>query len=512
MKKSRLLYLISTLSIFAIVFAAVVLSGLPSILKAQSSPGSEHNVYGFAWSENYGWISFRSSDVSSPYDYGVDLSTTTGALSGYAWSDGIGWISFNSNDGVSCGAPATVNMTTGALSGYAKATTAAGNGCVSLSGSQYGVTYDATTTQTFSGFAWNDVFGWISFNSNDDSNTGSYAVHGPGVTAVAAPAAPTCSTTGQTCTVANSCGTNSGTYYTSDSSGDCGCSASTPVCAPPPQVTCATAGQICYTSDSCGDTNSGTYYTSDSSGDCGCSASTPVCSVPPPTAPAVSLNASPASITSGGSSRLLWTSTGATSCSAPWTSSTATSGGQIVSPSSTTSYTLTCTGSGGSTSENTTVTVSLPPPTCSTAGTACTITNSCGSQSGQYYTNSAGSCSCNASTPVCAAPPPPAVPSVSMTATPHNISAGACTVNWTITKPDNDTTCTLYGVESGNSIPGYTQFSPDPKDGSASTTGTYSSTDEFEYRLTCGEGANMSLNATSTVAECNPVGGYQEHL
>lgn len=61
------------------------------------------------------------------------------------------------------------------------------------------------------------------------------------------------------------------------------------------------------------------------------------------TPPSVSLIATPSSITTGGSSTLSWTSTSVTSCSAPWTASTATAGSQSVSPTTTTTYTITCT-------------------------------------------------------------------------------------------------------------------------------------------------------------------------
>ena len=79
-------------------------------------------------------------------------------------------------------------------------------------------------------------------------------------------------------------------------------------------------------------------------------------------APTVSLSALPATISAGGSSTLTWSSTNATSCSAAggWTSSTATSGGQSVSPASTTSYSMTCSGAGGSASDSKIVTVTAP--------------------------------------------------------------------------------------------------------------------------------------------------------
>jgi hypothetical protein len=81
--------------------------------------------------------------------------------------------------------------------------------------------------------------------------------------------------------------------------------------------------------------------------------------------PTVTLSASPISITSGGSSTLTWSSTNATSCTATggWTGTEATSGTKSVSPTTTTIYTLTCTGSGGTSSPaSATVTVGGTAP------------------------------------------------------------------------------------------------------------------------------------------------------
>jgi len=80
-------------------------------------------------------------------------------------------------------------------------------------------------------------------------------------------------------------------------------------------------------------------------------------------APSVSLTASPPTVTPGGSSTLTWTSTNATTCNgAPWTSSTAANSSQSVTPAATTTYTLTCSGPGGSGQDSATVTVNQPPP------------------------------------------------------------------------------------------------------------------------------------------------------
>jgi hypothetical protein len=46
---------------------------------------------GYAWSDDYGWISFEGSGTST---YGVTIDGS-GYFHGYAWNDIIGWISFN---------------------------------------------------------------------------------------------------------------------------------------------------------------------------------------------------------------------------------------------------------------------------------------------------------------------------------------------------------------------------------------------------------------------------------
>lgn len=77
---------------------------------------------------------------------------------------------------------------------------------------------------------------------------------------------------------------------------------------------------------------------------------------PPP--PTVTLTAVPTDVTSGGSSTLTWTSTGATSCvaSGQWSGSRAVSGSQSVGPLAVEStFTLTCSGAGGSTTRSATV-------------------------------------------------------------------------------------------------------------------------------------------------------------
>ncbi len=89
----------------------------------------------------------------------------------------------------------------------------------------------------------------------------------------------------------------------------------------------------------------------------GCSSTVTVTTPAPAPPPTVSLTATSIIIIAGGSTTLNWTSTNATSCSAPWTPQTGTSGGQSVSPASTTTYSITCTGPGGVVSGTITITV-----------------------------------------------------------------------------------------------------------------------------------------------------------
>lgn len=80
----------------------------------------------------------------------------------------------------------------------------------------------------------------------------------------------------------------------------------------------------------------------------------------PPAAPTLTLTASPASIASGGSTQLSWSSTNATSCTASggWTGARLTSGNETVgSLTATSTFTLRCSGAGGSISQSAAVTV-----------------------------------------------------------------------------------------------------------------------------------------------------------
>jgi peptidoglycan-associated lipoprotein len=102
----------------------------------------------------------------------------------------------------------------------------------------------------------------------------------------------------------------------------------------------------------------------------GCAKKPPASTAPPPPPPApaaaqptVSLQASPTSISSGDSSTLSWTSTDATQLTiAPDIGSVTAQGSTKVTPSSSTSYTITASGPGGSATSSARITIGTPPP------------------------------------------------------------------------------------------------------------------------------------------------------
>jgi hypothetical protein len=167
-------------------------------------------------------------------------------------------------------------------------------------------------------------------------------------------------------------------------------------------------------------------------------------------APALALSANPANVGSGGDSTLSWTSHNATACTASgnWSGTEAISGTEVVHPNADASYTLTCTGPGGSIAQTVTVTVTPSPP--------------------------------------------PSPPTVTMTATPASVSYGGISkLSWNAT---NATSCAASGVWSGN----------EPTSG---TQATGSLTSNSQYVLTCtGPGGTASQAVTVAVV---PVGNLQ---
>jgi len=184
------------------VFVFIVVALAAGSFAVLAFAGASHNVGGFAWSENIGWVSFNNASVDGVagdggmVDYGVNIDKNTGYMSGYAWSEHIKWISFNVADAAGCGGcsgdgcQAKVSQTPNAegkheVSGWAKVLANGGgwDGCVSLRGtatdsSPYGVYIDPATGD-FHGWAWSDmVLGWLSFNGADPgAGNKPYKVH-----------------------------------------------------------------------------------------------------------------------------------------------------------------------------------------------------------------------------------------------------------------------------------------------------------------------------------------------
>ncbi|MBN8280414.1 MAG: DUF4038 domain-containing protein [Gammaproteobacteria bacterium] len=280
-------------------------------------------------------------------------------------------------------------------------------------------------------------------------------------------------------------------------------------------------------SEGTGALGSSTTYTLTCNGPGGTGSDSATVTVSSAPVPTLSLTATPTTVTSGGASTLSWTSANATGCTASggWTGPRATSGSQssggLVAD---TTFTLGCTGPGGSVSRTVTVTVTSAPPTptvsiaaapgtivagasstlswSSTDATTCTASGGWSGGRGTsgslavspaVTTSYALSCTgaggtASASTTVTVTAPP--VPTVNLTATPATISgSGAATLAWTTT---NATGCTATGDWTGTRATGGSE-----------STGTLTSSKS--YTLTCtGTGGSASDSATVTVTPPAP--------
>lgn len=142
------------------------------------SAGTAHNLSGYAWSSNIGWISFNCTNTNTcaSVDYGVHQNASgyfTGneaaSVPGYAWSPNVGWIQFGGLSGFPTGSGTyaqNVQVVGGELRGWARALSHGGgwDGWISFSGTTpgYGIT---PTGNTFTGYAWGStVIGWLTFN------------------------------------------------------------------------------------------------------------------------------------------------------------------------------------------------------------------------------------------------------------------------------------------------------------------------------------------------------------
>jgi hypothetical protein len=309
-------------------------SALPA--RASSLP-----ISGYAWSSNMGYIHFNGSN------YGVFEDSSSGTLSGYAWSPYMGWVDFNQADLSNCPSgtcSAQVNTSTGALSGWALAGInswswihLAGTGS---DGSTYGV---SSANGCWSGFAYGSPdIGYISFSGTaGDGST--YQVGDP-----------TCGAT---------CANGATDYPTCDQ-----CQAGLAYTGP-------AVGSFSASCVACGGNPAGCTGTGGTAGNptgslvCNCGANNPPsCNV---YAPIATLSVDHSAIEQGQSAKLTWSSTNATSCypsggeGVGFSTGGATSGTVSVSPSVTSTYSITCSGSSGSALATATITVLSPNATIS---------------------------------------------------------------------------------------------------------------------------------------------------
>lgn len=155
---------------------------------------------------------------------------------------------------------------------------------------------------------------------------------------------------------------------------------------------------------------------------------------PPPSPPSASLTISPSSVNYNDRPTLTWSSTNANNCIAggPWSNSGTLSGSGLTDPlTSDTTFTLRCTGPGG-TSPLQSVTVTVAPQTCSNGANnppTCSTYDPCSNGA-----NNPPSCSTF-------------TPTVSISASPSTIDQGqSSTLTWSST---NATSCTGTGFTAG---------------------------------------------------------------
>ena len=140
------------------LLACILLCTLFGPTTAWASEGNIDTNNKYAWSENAGWLNFRSSNG------GITVHDTY--LSGYAWAENIGWIKLGSGTGPygntsSSNWGVNHDSSTGALSGYAWSENA---GWINFDSSNGQVTIDPSTGK-FSGYAWAENVGWVHFQN-----------------------------------------------------------------------------------------------------------------------------------------------------------------------------------------------------------------------------------------------------------------------------------------------------------------------------------------------------------
>lgn len=183
---------------FALVGVCLALLGVGLSVGPEraSAACASHDLTGFAWSSNIGWISFSCQNGSTSINYGIDIDSSN-KLSGYAWSHGVGWIDFDPAGTPPSGSADVYLESDGELTGWARVCSVFQTGCsgslkpnsergdwdgwISLNGSNhgsglYGVSFDSNE-DAFGGYAWGaHNVGWVSFSGATYAVTRTYSL------------------------------------------------------------------------------------------------------------------------------------------------------------------------------------------------------------------------------------------------------------------------------------------------------------------------------------------------
>lgn len=173
---------------------------------ALASGGSSGNVSGFAWSNNFGWVSLNSRDCDinnngtfegpaetpTPAPDGCPLSggataysvniDNSGNFLGYAWSENLGWINFGPTSGypTAPNSAAHYDSVSGKVTGWAQVLSLGADGWLKLGDATWASQSTSINSGTgeFNGFAWNgnvdttSGLGWLSFNCSTGGASG----------------------------------------------------------------------------------------------------------------------------------------------------------------------------------------------------------------------------------------------------------------------------------------------------------------------------------------------------
>ncbi len=155
---------------YAILIIAISLFSCPIYTRAECG---YHNVTGYVWSRNTGWISLNCK-TGGIIDYGLDIDFeaegNTVDVTGYAWSSNLGWLNFDPAGAYPAYGSAqfdatffreigdSATTTAGSIQGWAKWPILGDNGWmvlgpIEIAGTDYGV--EIGLDRLFSGWSWN---------------------------------------------------------------------------------------------------------------------------------------------------------------------------------------------------------------------------------------------------------------------------------------------------------------------------------------------------------------------